>query len=81
MKYAPPEQMGELRGVKPGPHSDVYSFGKTCCFALFRTTEPKRRQWGSIPEDMADVLEKCIEQGLDQRHATFEPVLEVLEAL
>src|SRR5205823_6178728 len=27
LKYAPPEQMGELRGVKPGPYSDVYAFG------------------------------------------------------
>ena len=30
IKYAPPEQMGELKGVKPGPYSDVYSFGKMC---------------------------------------------------
>src|SRR5262249_28591770 len=24
-KYAPPEQLGELDGVKPGPYSDVYA--------------------------------------------------------
>src|ERR1035438_3742780 len=28
IKYAPPEQMGEMKGVKPGTYSDVYSFGK-----------------------------------------------------
>ena len=43
IKYAPPEQMGELKGVKPGPYSDVYAFGKLCCYALFKTTEPKER--------------------------------------
>jgi hypothetical protein len=79
--YAPPEQMGRLPGVKPGPYSDVYAFGKTCCFALFRTTEPKRRQWGGIPAELADVLEKCIEQELDHRYPEFGPVLGVLASL
>ncbi|MEI7688054.1 MAG: serine/threonine-protein kinase, partial [Planctomycetota bacterium] len=41
IKYAPPEQLGELNGTKPGPYSDVYSFGKMCCYAMFNTTEPK----------------------------------------
>jgi hypothetical protein len=36
LKYAPPEQMGQLRGIKPGPYSDVYAFGKLCCYALFK---------------------------------------------
>ena len=81
LKYAPPEQIGESPGVKSGSYSDVYSFGKTCCYALFRTTEPKRRQWATIPEELADVLEKCIEQDIDQRHSGFESVLPVLEAL
>jgi formylglycine-generating enzyme required for sulfatase activity len=81
LKYAPPEQMGEMRGVKPGPYSDVYAFGKTCCFALFKTTQPTRRQWGSIPDELADVPEKCIEQELGHRHASFEPVLAVLQTL
>jgi tRNA A-37 threonylcarbamoyl transferase component Bud32 len=78
LKYAPPEQMGDLRGVKPGPYSDVYAFGRTCCYALFRTTEPKRRQWGSIGAELADLLEKCIEQELEHRYPGFGPVVEVL---
>jgi parallel beta-helix repeat protein len=79
LKYAPPEQMGELRGVKPGPYSDVYAFGKTCCYALFGTTEPKRRQWASIPDALADLLEKATEQDLSHRHPGFEPVLAALD--
>src|SRR5262249_22644611 len=49
VRYAPPEQMGELKGVPPGPYSDVYSFGKVCCYALFRTTEPRDRHWQAVP--------------------------------
>ena len=81
LKYAPPEQMGELKGIKPGPYSDVYAFGKLCCYALFRTTEPTRRQWSAIPEALADVLDRCVERELEHRHSDFEPVLGVLEAL
>src|SRR5262249_25615080 len=33
LEYAPPEQLGKLPGVKPDRYSDVYSFGKLCCFA------------------------------------------------
>jgi formylglycine-generating enzyme required for sulfatase activity/tetratricopeptide (TPR) repeat protein len=79
-KYAPPEQKGEL-AAEVGPYSDVYTFGKTCCEALFGTTEPKRRQWATVPEALAEVLEQCIEQGLERRHASFEPVLDELEVL
>jgi serine/threonine protein kinase len=39
LRYAAPEQKGELNGVKVGPHSDVYSFGKTCLELLFGHTE------------------------------------------
>jgi tRNA A-37 threonylcarbamoyl transferase component Bud32 len=80
-RYAPPEQMGELPGIKVGPYSDVYAFGRLCCYALFRDTEPKRRQWGSIPEELAEILEGCIEKELEHRHCNFEPVLSVMAML
>src|SRR5262249_25953879 len=81
LKYAPPEQMGEVRGVKPGPYSDVYSFGKTCCYALFKTTEPRSRLLAGLPAELRELLEGCIEQELEHRHGNFEKVLPVLEAL
>src|SRR5205823_6338404 len=40
IEYAAPEQMGKLKGVPVGTYSDVYGFGKTCCFALFGTPQP-----------------------------------------
>jgi hypothetical protein len=59
----------------------VYAFGKMCCYALFKTTEPRRRQWAEISEDLAEMLEQCIEQSLERRLPSFEPVLKMLEAL
>jgi formylglycine-generating enzyme required for sulfatase activity/tRNA A-37 threonylcarbamoyl transferase component Bud32 len=81
LQYAPPEQMGRLPGVKVGPYSDVYAFGKTCCYALFRTTEPRSRHLGTLPGELRELLEGCIEQELEHRHASFETVLPTLEAL
>jgi formylglycine-generating enzyme required for sulfatase activity/tRNA A-37 threonylcarbamoyl transferase component Bud32 len=81
IKYAPPEQMGEMKGVRPGPYSDVYSFGKMCCYALFRTTEPKNRHWTGIPKELHEMLEGCTEQELQHRLPSFEAVLQVLDVL
>lgn len=78
VQYAPPEQMGRLHGVKMGPWSDVYAFGKTCSFALFRTTEPRSRHLASLPAELRELLEGCIEQELEHRHASFEKVLPLL---
>ena len=79
--YAPPEQLGRLPGIKPGAYSDVYAFGKTCCHALFRTTEPKSRHWAGIPKGLAEILERCTEQELEQRCQNFGTVLNALEGL
>jgi tetratricopeptide (TPR) repeat protein len=38
--YSAPEQLGKLGGVQPGFYSDIYAFGRTCCFALFGTPNP-----------------------------------------
>lgn len=50
-------------------------------YALFKTTEPKRRHWAEISEVLADMLEKCIEQSLEHHLPIFEPVLHVLASL
>jgi formylglycine-generating enzyme required for sulfatase activity len=76
--YAPPEQLGRLPGVAVGPFSDVYSFGKTFCYALFGTTEPNCSQWGAVPKELAELLKKCIESVPEHRHASFATVLPAL---
>lgn len=81
LEYAPPEQLGERRDVKPGPYSDVYAFGKLCCRALFGTTQLTRRHWTSVPDAVADLLERCIEQEVADRPPSFQAVLDALGAL
>ena len=81
MKYAPPEQMGESPGVAVGPHSDVYAFGKTLCFALFQTTEPKRRHLIGVSPAWAELLEQCTDHDVGHRYPGFGPVIEQLRAL
>ena len=46
--YAAPEQMGRLSGVNVGCYSDVYGFGKTCCYALFHTPQPTFEDYEKI---------------------------------
>jgi predicted Zn finger-like uncharacterized protein len=82
-KYAPPEQMGELPGVKVDRYSDVFSFGRMCCFALFRTTDPKERHWKKSPEHerLKPLLEKCSDEDPEYRCRDFGEVLAGLDAL
>jgi serine/threonine protein kinase len=81
LDYAAPEQLGRLTGVAPGPAADVYAFAKTCCFALFKTTQPLTRHWQSVPRPLARLLEDCLEEMPDKRPANFAAVLKRLGQL
>jgi uracil-DNA glycosylase family 4 len=81
LDYAAPEQMGKLHGVSVGPTSDVYGFARTCCYALFQTPQPLLRHWRSIPAELAELLESCLEEKPDHRPRDFQTVLERLTAL
>jgi tetratricopeptide (TPR) repeat protein len=48
LDYGAPEQMGR-RKEPVGPYSDVYGWAKTCCYALFQTTQPLLKHWSSCP--------------------------------
>ncbi len=78
--YAPPEQMGK-RKDKVAPYSDIFAFGKTCCFALFGTLEVKKRHWRQISEELSDLLEQCTEEDPNDRPQNFQEILTVLESL
>ncbi len=73
--YAAPEQMGRLKGVSVGPYSDVYGFGKTCCYALFGVAQPLPRHWESLPPALAQLLGDCLEESPERRPATFTKIL------
>jgi formylglycine-generating enzyme required for sulfatase activity len=78
LDYAPPEQ---CLGGDLGPWSDVYSFGKTVCKALFDDTEPRSRELAQIPAGLAELLEDCISKPVDRRPADFGVVAKRLQAL
>lgn len=77
MDYGAPEQMGR-RKEPVGPYSDVYGWAKTCCYALFQTTQPLMKHWKSVPEPLAELLGKCLEEDPKQRPAHFAEVLQGL---
>lgn len=79
--YAAPEQLGKLPGVRIGPAADVYGFGRTACFALFRTPNPLRAHWKQVPDALADLLEACLHEDPSKRLAGFDAVLARMKAL
>jgi uracil-DNA glycosylase family 4 len=78
LDYAAPEQMGKLPGAAVGPASDIYGFARTCCYALFQTPQPLLRHWRSIPGELAELLESCLEEQPGNRPASFQAVLDRL---
>jgi serine/threonine protein kinase len=74
--YAAPEQMGKLPGVGVSQASDVYGFGKTCCYALFGTPNPGRRHWKQLEnETLCDLLDACLSEQPQDRPGDFGGVL------
>jgi uncharacterized protein YegL len=65
--------------VPVSPASDVYGFGKTCCYALFQTPNPRRTHWESIPRTFADLLERALADHPRERYPDFNAVLKALE--
>lgn len=81
LDYAAPEQMGKLPGVAVGTYTDVFGFGKTLCYGLFQTPQPRRQHWRNIPEALADLVDQCLAETPGERLPDFAAVLQGLEAL
>jgi serine/threonine protein kinase len=79
--YAAPEQLGASPGVPVGPYSDLYGWAKTCCFALFGTTQPLPKHWQSLPPRLAELLGQCLEQSATARPASCAAVLDRLQVI
>jgi serine/threonine protein kinase len=78
LDYAAPEQMGQLPGVKVGPPADAYGFAKTLCFALFKTPRPSMKHYGSLPKNMANLIDSSLVDDPAERPQGFAEVLKVL---
>ena len=81
LDYAAPEQIGKLPGATVGAASDVYSFGKTCYFALLGTPEPDDGEKETLPDGWRKLLSQCTSRTPANRPPTFEAVLGRLDSL
>jgi tetratricopeptide (TPR) repeat protein/Tol biopolymer transport system component len=75
--YSAPEQLGKLGAVQPGLYSDIYAFGRTCCYALFGTPNPTPMQWRRLPDWLAELLDRCLRESPKDRFASFDELLQV----
>jgi tetratricopeptide (TPR) repeat protein len=80
--YAPPEVVGKPKGqVWVGPHSDVYGFGRLCCFALTARPDPDAGDRVILSEGWADLLDAFANWVQAKRPEHFGLVLDRLSHL
>jgi tetratricopeptide (TPR) repeat protein len=80
--FAASEVVGRPKGqVWVGPHSDVYSFGRLCAFALTGKPDPGRADLAPLPEGWKALLGECTAWTIAGRPAHFGIVLERLAQL
>ncbi len=75
LKFAAPEQLGELPGVRVGPASDVHGFGRTCYAALFGHPDPDDEEKGTLPDGWRQLLSRCTAKRPERRPQSFEEVV------
>jgi serine/threonine protein kinase len=78
--YAAPEQMGRLP-VPVGAPSDIYGFGKTCYYALFKTPDPDDDDKEGLPEGWRQFLRRCTRNDPANRFQDFAALLAGLAGL
>ena len=77
----PRSKWGSSLALRLGPYSDVFGWAKTCCFGLFKTTQPLPKHWQSIPQPLASLLEDCLAENPQDRPSNFKKVLERLSGV
>lgn len=78
LPYLAPEHLHMLEGAAPGPHSDVYSFGRLCFFALLGTPEPDDEQKSALPGGWRKLLGQCTSRNLTRRLPNFQTIIKRL---
>jgi tetratricopeptide (TPR) repeat protein len=80
--FLPSEVVGRPKGqVWIGPHSDIYSFGKLCAFALTGRADPDGGDMVLIPEPWQQLLSDCTAWVFRNRPDNMGSVLERLSQL
>jgi serine/threonine protein kinase len=80
LDYAPPEQLGDGRYGRPGPHSDIFSFGATL-YRLLSGESPRRFHQRYLPDSAAlcDVLADCLMDDPVCRPSSASELVQMLE--
>jgi serine/threonine protein kinase len=78
---AAPEHLQGRPGKAASPASDVYGFARTCCYALFRTTQPTQQHWDNLERPLAALLRECLAEAPAERPMNFGVVLRRLAQL
>lgn len=89
--YAAPEQ---LRGLPPDPRTDVYGFGITAYFMLTgalpfngpelhdfleqHTNQKPPSLWGKVPDELAELIERCLAKDPAKRPADGQALVSAL---
>jgi serine/threonine protein kinase len=61
-------------GKSAGPHSDIFSFGKTCYFALLGHHSPNFHRMMELDEPWRDLLSRCVAPDADERPKSFNEI-------
>lgn len=78
--YAAPEQMGRVPVTEIDWKADVYGFGRTCCYALFKTARPVAEHWDQLTSTFKQWLSACIHEHPDDRPRSWDTVLAGIRA-
>jgi serine/threonine protein kinase len=81
LDYLAPEQSAAKTDAI-GRSSDIYSFARVCCFALFRTPRPGRRHWKTLGMPaLRRLLDECLSPDPARRPRSMDDVLRRLKAI
>jgi formylglycine-generating enzyme required for sulfatase activity len=82
LDYAPPEQLGDIRHGRPGPHSDIFSFGATL-YRLLSGESPRIINSRCLPDsaELRDVLIDCLMAEQSRRPSSASELVRMLERM
>jgi serine/threonine-protein kinase len=78
--YAPPEQMDEERHAEVAKHSDIYSLGKTCYFALFGKPDPDDDEKQGLSPELRSVLSRCTAGTISKRPKDVDELIKAFNS-